>query len=396
MSASLALLSLASLATIEDAETVNEERPHPRVEMLEQHKAPADPLSVEIAYTAEIMANARGGARRGSRYMDNFDLVVGADLDALLGWEGATAGLYGLYNNGRSISELVGDAQGVSNIEAGVSAVRLYEAWLDQKFGDHVSLRAGLYDLNSEFDVLDTASLFVGSGHGIGTDFGQSGRNGPSIFPSTSLAARLAVEPAEGWVLRAALLDAVPGNPDHPSRTAIRFGKREGALIVGEVQAPVAGGKFLLGHWRYSASFDRIDGTGKGRGNSGTYLRAEFRLADLEGARLDGFGRIGVANGIYNDFSRFVGAGLTISDWISGREGDVLGVAVAAAFTSSPLRRRDGADRAEVALEMTYRAPLADWLAVQPSIQYVFNPSADPSIASALVFGLRSEISFGL
>src|SRR3546814_8879648 len=66
-------------------------------------------------------------------------------------------------------------------------ALRLYEAWIDQKIGDAASVRIGLYDLNSEFGALDTAGFFVSSPHGIGTDFAQSGRNGPSIFPATSL-----------------------------------------------------------------------------------------------------------------------------------------------------------------------------------------------------------------
>src|SRR3546814_14116465 len=95
--------------------------------------------------------------------------------------------LFRSYNNGRSISDLAGDVQAVSNIETGVRALRLYEAWIDQKIGDAASVRIGLYDLNSEFDALDTAGFFVSSTHGIGTDFAQSGRNGPPLFPATSL-----------------------------------------------------------------------------------------------------------------------------------------------------------------------------------------------------------------
>src|SRR3546814_3118125 len=59
--------------------------------------------------------------------------------------------LFRSYNNGRSISDLAGDVQAVSNIETGVRALRLYEAWIDQKIGDAASIKLGLYDLNSEF-----------------------------------------------------------------------------------------------------------------------------------------------------------------------------------------------------------------------------------------------------
>lgn len=180
--------------------------------------APDRGVSLDVVYTADIWRATSGGLRRGTRYLDNLDVAVEAHMDKLVGWDGATVFLYGLYNNGKSLNALMGDTQVASNIETGVKAVRLYEAWLEQRFGnDRASLKVGLYDLNSEFDVLESASLFMGSAHGIGTDISQTGENGPSIFPSTSLAARLALNIGERWTLRTALLDGVPGNPGRPS-----------------------------------------------------------------------------------------------------------------------------------------------------------------------------------
>src|SRR3546814_813371 len=153
------------------------DRPHSHIHAPAYVDEDHGQLLLQITYTGEVMGNVAGGHRRGARYLDNLDLVFEADLDRLAGWTGAQLHVYGLYNNGRSISELAGDTQAVSNIEAGVRALRLYEAWIDQKIGDAASVRIGLYDLNSEFDALDTAGFFVSSPHGIGTDFAQSGRN---------------------------------------------------------------------------------------------------------------------------------------------------------------------------------------------------------------------------
>ncbi|MCP3731041.1 carbohydrate porin [Sphingomonas sp. MG17] len=374
------------------------ERSHSHTHAGDEESEGSGPISLELTYTAEVTGNAAGGLQRGARYLDNFDVVLGADLERLTGWTGASLGVYGLYNNGNSISDLVGDAQAVSNIETGTRAVRLYEAWLDQKIGDKASLRVGLYDLNSEFDALDASSLFVSSPHGIGTDFAQSGRNGPSIFPSTSLAARLQIEPAEGWVVRAAILDGVPNDPNRPAHAVIRLGKDEGALLVGEVQAPLAGGegKVLIGHWRYTAAFELTDGSGAERGNSGTYIRAELPLAHQPDGKIDGFARLGTASGRFNMFDFFASAGLKFTGWIPGRGEDEFGIAVAAAFTAEPYRTLTGASPAEVALEATYRTQLTPWLAVQPNLHYIRRPSADPTVADALVLGIRSEISFDL
>ena len=62
----------------------------------------------------------------------------------------------------------------------------------------------GRYDLNSEFYRLQSASLFLNSSFGIGPEFSQSGLEGPSIFPNTSVGARFAIKPIEEIVLRTA------------------------------------------------------------------------------------------------------------------------------------------------------------------------------------------------
>ncbi|WP_343518487.1 carbohydrate porin [Sphingomonas sp.] len=390
-------LALAAVSPAEAPEPQDGTRPHSHTHAPAEIEEAHGPLLLQLTYTSEVIASAAGGIERGARYLDNLDLVFEADLERIAGWTGAQLHLYGLYNNGNTISDLVGDSHAVSNIETGVRALRLYEAWIDQKFGERVSLRAGLYDLNSEFDALDASGLFVGSAHGIGTDFSQTGRNGPSIFPSTSLAARLQVEPATGWVVRAAVLDAVPGDPARPGRTVIRLREDEGALLVGELQAPLGtGGKLLLGHWRYTAPFDLADGSGTAAGNAGTYIRAELPLSAAPGRRIDSFARLGTAAGRFNMFDFFLSAGLKFTGWIPGRDADEFGIALAAGFTAEPYRTATGATAAEIAVEATWRTQLAPWLAVQPHAQYIRRPSADPTIPDALVLGIRTEIGIDL
>ncbi|MBN8843126.1 MAG: carbohydrate porin [Sphingomonadales bacterium] len=393
---SAAALAFAGAPATDAAPDQGGTRPHGHTHSSGEIDEDHGPLLLQISYTGEVMGNVSGGKRRGARYLDNLDVVMEADLERLAGWTGAQVHVYGLYNNGRSVSDLAGDTQAVSNIETGVRALRLYEAWIDQKIGGAASLKVGLYDLNSEFDALDAAGLFVSSPNGIGTDFAQSGRNGPSIFPSTSLAARFQVEPAEGWAIRTAILDGVPGDPDHPKRTAIHLGNGDGALLVGEVQAPLGEGKLLVGHWRYTATFDLNDGTGSAKGNAGTYIRAEMPLMRDGDRRIEGFARLGKASGRFNMFEGFAGGGLKFSGWIPGRDADEFGIALSSGFTSRSYRRAAGAERSETAIEMTYRAQVAPWLSIQPSAHYVRNPSADPTIPDAFLLGLRFEVSHSL
>jgi porin len=75
--------------------------------------------------------------------------------------------------NGERLTSRTGDLETASNIEA-LSTNRLFEAWAEQVFGEAgnggVAVRAGLIDLNSDFDSIDPASLFINSSHGIAPD----------------------------------------------------------------------------------------------------------------------------------------------------------------------------------------------------------------------------------
>jgi porin len=351
-------------------------------------------VTLDVAYVAELAANLSGGVRRGARYLDNLSVALDADLDRAAGWQDTTLRVSGLWNNGRSISALVGDAQAVSNIETGVRAVRLYDAWIERRFGA-VSARAGLYDLNSEFDVLESAAFFTSSAHGIGTDIGQSGLNGPAIFPVTALALRLAVEAAPGVTLRGAVIDGVPGDPDHPKRTTVRLGRGEGALLIGEADVTLGDWRMLAGHWRYTARFDGFDGR-PARGNAGWYLRGERSWPLGEGRSLGVFARLGIAAGRFNTFDRFLAAGAVLAAPLPGRAGDAIGVSVSRAWTGADYRRTMPATAAETVLEASWRVALADRLSLQPTVQYVVDPGAAPDVDDALFLGVRASWRFGL
>ena len=164
-------------------------------------EAPPKALTLEASYTGDVWHNARGGLKREATYLDNLDLVLAYDAEQGLGLRGTTAAVSLLYNNRNTFSEpILGDVQTVSNIDTD-GALRLYEMWIDQRLG-RAALKVGLIDVNSEFDVNETGSLFLNSSHGIGPDFSQVGPSGPGIFPVTALGARLSWNAEGPWEAR--------------------------------------------------------------------------------------------------------------------------------------------------------------------------------------------------
>ncbi len=357
----------------------------------------------EAVYTGEPIRNLNGGLHTGGTYLDNLDLQLSAGRGSIFGINGLSGLLYILNNNSPEFSaEYVGDSHIVSNIDA-PRGLRLYEAWLDWAPGNGaISTRVGLYDLNSEFDSIETGGLFFNSAHGIGPDFSQSGLNGPSIFPVTSLALRLRGEFGSGAYAQAAVLDGVPGDPDDSGSNEIDLSGDDGALLVGEIGwGGGAWRKLAVGVWSYTAEFDRLTAPGDPQddGNAGWYAIADRTMWNKGSTTLAAFLRAGHAEDRFNPIEGYVGVGTSLTGFAASRPDDAVGLAVATTLTGDDYERaRQMADLStdshETSIELTYRAPITDWLTLQPDIQYVINPSADPALDNALIISLRFELSF--
>ncbi len=366
-------------------------------------------IDAGIAYKFDVMSNTGGGSKTGTDTLDNLDVTAALDGEKLIGSPGTTALLYFLNNSGkRPGADLVGDAEGIDNIEVGSPGYRLYEAWVQQDLFQHrVSVLAGLYDLNSEFYITDASGLFLRSTFGIGTDIGQTGQNGPSIFPVTSAGVRVRVRPAPDFAVQAAALDGVPGNPNHARGTYVQFKHGYGALLVLEADYQPGGDgatdKLGLGAWEYTEGFDDLldaDNAGNPpqRRNNGVYVlgqHALYRSRTCDGCGLDAFARFGTASGAVNPFDAAWSAGLVATGLIPGREAGRLGLGIEGAHSSAKYRRAvNTADSATTAIELTYSDDLAPWFSVQPDVQYIVNPGADSTRKNATVAGARFTARF--
>lgn len=358
-----------------------------------------------VKYTSEAFNNLQGGIEEKGGYLDNLDMTAkwdGLDIFA----PDATLFAYVLANHGDSPSERVGEVQGFSNIEAPQS-IKLYELWLEQPFNaGRSSWKIGLIDLNSEFYSTDTSRVFQNPSFGIGPDFSQSGVNGPSIFPTTSLGLRISSRFQENAYGQCIALDGVPGDPDNAKGTHIKFESSDGALVACEAgwrksstEESSEMAKFGLGLWTYSADTDRLDGSGAER-NGGVYLLGEQTLVQYDKRSLAGFARFGFANDKVNQIARYQSVGVVWNGVWFDDASDKLGVGVSSvengnAFIQSEAANGNEYDRRETTFECVYRFALKEWLTLQPSLQYIQNPGMAPGLDNALAFSVRIELSKG-
>ncbi len=361
----------------------------------EAQVAPASPVAVTGTATVEAWSNRRGGLRKATAILTNLEGGIDVDAEAAFGLAGTTFHASLLHNNRTTFSgPIVGDVQTVSNIDTDGS-LRLYEVWIARRF-DRFSVKAGLIDLNSEFDVSETAGLFINSSFGIGPDFSQAGDNGPSVFPVTGLGIVGRIDLADRLEFRAGLFEGTPGHRHAPRRMRIHLGD-EGALFVAEGGYRFGDdGRVSAGGWRLTENVDRIEG-GRTGSSGGFYISAEGTIVEMDRHRLAAFARIGFADGGVYPVARYQGAGLTLAGPILGGRGEQVGIAVASAESSSAYRRVAPSMlgvRRETAIELTYRKPLTRFLSVQPDVQYIVNPGMDPSVRDALAIGFRVTLAW--
>ncbi len=349
-----------------------------------------------------------GGLRKGTEHLLNADLTASADLSKLAGLSDASFFVHFLGNNGESISNDVGDIQKVSNIE-GYRTFKLYQCWFEQSFPSaDLSFLIGIFDLNAEFYVTPTSALFLNGSHGVGIDLGQTGLNGPSVFPNTSLAMRLRYAPEGAISYSVAAFDGRPGSSDNGNSFDLSLNGRDGYFLIGEAAFEQSGSlKCAAGAWYYTGSFadvcavDGLENYFERRDNIGAYLLFDHALYTEPEGRSGGlniFTRFGITNDHVNLIRSHVGAGLTYKGLFNGRDDDEFGYAFAYAAFGSDFRRLtkfygESTAAFEAAHEVTYRGTITPWLAVQYNVQYIVNPSASMEVNDVIVHGLRIEIS---
>lgn len=352
-------------------------------------------LEASAEYTGDVLGVVSGGLSAGTNYLDKLDLEVEIELPEAWAAGRGRILVHGLYNNRTTFSDgRVGDLQVVSNIDA-AGGWRLFQFWYEFDAASW-SIKAGLYDTNSEFDVNETGELFLNSSHGIGGEFGLSGRNGPGIFPVSSLSLR-AVMRLEPVTARFVVMDGVPGDPHELSSNRIDLNGEDGALTVLEIDVPYADSSRLwFGYWRYSAEFEEVNAAGYERGNDGWYVGSESGLR-LGSRAASWFVRFGMADERFNVVSSYVGLGAVVVGPLDARPADRLGLAVASAHAADTYRDHvtgagHRASRHETTWELTYRVRLGEHFFIQPDIQYVRNPSLSPDLDDAWVVGCRIQL----
>ncbi|PZR35607.1 carbohydrate porin [Caulobacter segnis] len=354
-------------------------------------------------YTVDVAGVVSGGLAKRGRVLDDLQVGADVDLDKAVGWKGAKAHILLLNNSGAMPNDDAGTLQGVDNIEVSRQRARLFEAWVEQNVGANASVLVGLYDLNSEFYANESAGLLLAPAFGIGSELAATGPNGPSIFPSTALSARVRWTPNAHVYVQAAAINAHAGVVGDPGGICTHF--EHGLLTIAEAGWQ-GRGKVAVGAWRYTKKQPDIrDVTAAGypaaKTAQGAYLLLERQLTgEGEDAvrKTTAFARLGLSDGDTTAFKGGWQAGLLVEHVFEGRPDSAFSIGLNQALLTGKFRANafdegQRLTRAESAIEVTYSDKIGP-VTIQPDLQYVRNPGADGGVGHALVATVRFGVAF--
>ncbi len=356
-------------------------------------------VEFEAVLTSDFALNFYGGLSQKAVYLGNLDLTMTLDTEKMKLWKNGTFFVYALNNHGKSLSSLVGDFQGVSNIEAN-SNTRLYQFWYQHKIGN-VSLIIGQHDLNSEFAVSEYGGMFINSSFGIQPDI--SANVPTSIFPVATFGGIIKWNISPKFSFHNAVYDGDPGSQeDSPKFINFKFSKKEGVMTIHElhfkhIKEDIIKGTYKLGFWNHTANI--VSNNVEYGNTQGIYFIADqsiFSEQNNNEQGLNAFIQLGIAPRKLNTVRSYIGAGLVYKGLIPQRDNDNLGLAFGHIFYSDTYRNDHLSDALEneTVIEFSYEMPLNSHFSIQPDLQYVFNPEGVVSNKNAFIALIRLKIGF--
>jgi porin len=335
-----------------------------------------------------VFANPIGGAQQRQGYDGRFAAIMDADLAKLVGWSGAVfhASLHQIH--GADFGETnVQSLATISGTEAAPST-RLFNLWIEQKFGGGASLRVGQFTASQEFMVSDVANLFVNATFGWPVLPSQNLPSGGPNWPEGALGARAEWSPTGQLTLRAAVFNGDPagpgvGDPVLRDPDGLAFRINDPPFFIAELEydynrghrleedspnqearelpaqqgtKPAPGGNGLsgglpgtikIGGWYHSGEFSdpRFDTQGgllaqsggaplQHAGNFSVYGILDQMLWRNSASELDGFVRAMGSPDDRNLISFYLDAGLALQGPLAARPDDILGLGVSYARVS--------------------------------------------------------------
>lgn len=355
-------------------------------------------ITLGVTYYAEPFFKVTGGITNHSKmkYLGLVDYSLTFDTEKLGLWKGGTAYISGQNLHGHSLTEQqIGDIQSISSIDSH-GFTKLSEFWYEQSFlVDRFKIKIGKQDGNADFSITDVAENYINSSFTLN----------PTIpiptYPEPALGVQASARIYKGFILKSAVYDGSESPGQFGFKTA--FDGDDGTFVIVEpsIEHNIKNmpGKYMFGYWHHTGDMDEItlninprnfnSHYGFYAGFSQMIFKENKEEDDSQG--LTFHGQFGYTPGDRSEISHFYSSGLSYQGLIPHRKEDFIGIGFATADLTKNLKITEN-KTVETALEVFYRIQLTPFLAIQPDLQFIFNPYGIEK--NALAIGVRTIINF--
>ncbi|WP_246741875.1 carbohydrate porin [Rhodomicrobium udaipurense] len=406
-----------------------------------------------INYIGEVWSSS-GGREDVTTYLGRLEILVDADLEKLWGAKGLTFHVNGYQIHGAGLEKYLGyPFDYISSIEA-LPSTRLFELWLEQKFGESVSVRAGQLAVDAEFFTTDTGGKFLNSSFGWPAIWANNLPNGGNAYPLATPGARVKVEMTDNLTFLGAIYNGNPAGCEDGqrcNRNGTDFRVQDPPFVIEEIQYKYnqrakdgdkgdgkGGGKkdrdkekassdvlslpgvIKFGAWQHFGNFKDAysatlidNGVNVARrvysGNYSFYAMIDqqiYALPDDPEKGVFAFARVAGAPSDRNLIAFYIDGGVFLKGYVPNRPDDTFGAAIDYVLVSGDASRadrylRDYEDSSyrvrnfEAVAEVFYKFQIAPGFAIQPDLQYMWNPAGGVAENKDAVYGgVRVSIAY--
>ena len=359
-------------------------------------------FTFELVYTAEWMANTRGGitTHHARKYRGDVSLIMELDTDRAGLWDNGSFFAHIQSQHGNGITEdYVGDFLVLSNIDAD-DFTQVSEFWYRHEFfNGRLWTKLGKQESNEDFAGTEFGGEFLNSSPGFSPTI-------PLVtYPDQDWGMVWGAEPAD-WF--SANVGVYQGRPNGGRSVKSTIDNLYGPMVMVEpavhYHAADRAGHFRVGAWWNGDRFDELDRSDPNPGTKdeahGWYVTWDQEIwneeppgdrADCECAEGIGlFGQYGWAPPDRSEALHYFGGGVAWTGALPGRDADVVGVGLFQVEFSREAGFERGAERS---IEFFYKLAVCDCFNIKPDLQFITNPGRT-ALDDALVAGVRAEFVF--
>ncbi len=300
-------------------------------------------------------------------------------------WSGASVDFEFKGGHNKGIDKLLPTLSGLNSNAGEPSYAYITKFYLNQEILEKkLFLAAGRLDLSDWFDANKAA------GSGDKQFLSASLVNNLIIpFPQKGLGATAKFKPVDWFYFQAGASDAKSVS----TRVGLNNSFR-GTFLISEfgVSPKIRG---FQGNYRFIINSDReklerIDGLGAKNGDYAYALSFDQQVSK----HITLFCRYGFADKKVRDIQYFWSCGGQLSEPISGRKNDILGIGMAQSILGEDYRQINAKAYAETIYEIYYNFSAHPFVKIIPNIQVVTHPNAEKDSSCDVVIGTRLVFVF--